>query len=328
MGQGLGDFIALVRCRRLAAGVPGVIIMGGRSLGALTGAYDDVVVPIVERTISNLDEQVEVGLALRAMSTKIGMVMLCYAELAGCEQRPDIAALAGAVTRLYDDLIDGSAQGSLDDRLGDLFNDRPFVAHGDLEHLLAALVTEIRRRASPLPGETLDSAVNMLHEYQCLSRQQREDSVTSAALEKICRGKGAMANLVLCSLVKPHMDAAERELVMTLGETLQSLDDYQDVELDKRNGVATPASVGLITLTDIGSSLCIIHRRLAERYGRRASRPYGGMIYFLLLKAVFGRRLPVFGRVISKVAGRFPALVFLTRGTEALPAASDGRSGS
>jgi hypothetical protein len=328
MGQGLRDFIALVRCRQLAAGFPGVIIMGCRSLAALTSAYDDVVAPIVERTISNLDEQVEVGLALRAMSTKIGMVMLCYAELAGCEQRPDIAALAGAVTRLYDDLIDGSGHGSLDDRLSDLFNDRPFTARSELEDLLGGLVTEIRRRTCPLPGGTLDTAVNMLHEYQCLSRQQREDSVPSAVLEKICHGKGAMANLVLCSLVKPHLDAAERELVTTLGETLQSLDDYQDVELDQRNGVATLASLGVTTLTDIGSRLCIIHDRLARHYGRRSARPYGGMIFFLLLKAVFGRRLPVFGRVISRVAGRFPALVFLTRGTEALPAAPDGRRGS
>jgi hypothetical protein len=328
MGQKLGDFIALVRCGYLAAGLPGLVIMGCRNLGALRSAYEDVVAPIVERTISDLDERVEVGFALQAMSAKIGMVMLCYADLVGSEQRPEIAALAGAVTRLYDDLIDGSLQGSLDDRLSDLFNARPFSAHTELERLLAELVTEIRQRACPLPGETLDRAINTLHEYQCLSRQQREDSVPSVVLEKICRGKGAMANLVLCSLVKPHLDVAERELVATLGETLQSLDDYQDVELDKRNGVATLASLGVTTLADIGSRLCIIHSRLAARYGRRAARRYGGMIFFLLLKAVLGRRLPVFGRVIGKIAGRFPALVFLTRGTEALPAAPEGRGES
>jgi hypothetical protein len=321
MGQGLGDLVALARCGRLAVGLPGAVTFGCRMLSALTGAYEDVVAPVVERTINDLDERAQVSCALRAMSAKIGVAMVSYARLAGCEQGLEIAALAGAVTRLYDDLIDGSTDASLDERLADLFNARLFNAHGDLERLLAELVNEIRQRVRPLPGDTVDVALNALHEYQCLSRRQRGEAVPLAVLEKICRGKGAMANLTLCSLVKPRMDVAERELVMALGETFQSLDDYMDVEQDKNNGVATLASLGATTLTDIGLRMCVLRSRLVARYGRTAARPYSGMIYFLLLKSAVGRRLPVIGRITSRLAGRSAALAFLARGPEAAPAA-------
>jgi hypothetical protein len=321
MGQGLDDLVALLHCGRLAVGLPRAAIFACRRLGPLTRAYEDVVAPIAERSLSDLDERVRVSCALRPMSAKIGMVMLTYAGLTGCEQRLDIAALAGAVTRLYDDLIDGSTAAPLDERLIELFNGQPFVANGDLERLLAGLVNEIRDRARLLPGDTVYVALNALHEYQCLSRRQREEAVPLPVLEKICRGKGAMANLTLCSLVKPEMDVAERELVMALGETLQSLDDYMDVEQDKCNGVATLASLGATTLMDIGSRMCVLHRRLAARYGRAAARPYCGMIFFLLLKSAVGRRVPIIGRITGRLAGRSAALAFLTRGAEAVPAA-------
>jgi hypothetical protein len=133
-----------MRCVQLCSGLPEATAFGCRMLGPLTRAYDDVVAPIVEDTVSDLDERARVGCALRAMSAKAGMVILSFARLAGCEQRLDVAVLASAAGRLYDDLVDGSTDTSVDGRLGDLFNARSFHACGDLEHLLAELVSEIR----------------------------------------------------------------------------------------------------------------------------------------------------------------------------------------
>ncbi len=321
MGQGLSDLVVPLRCARLAVGLPAAVAFACRTISNLTGAYEDVVAPIVERTISDPHERVQVSRALRAMSAKIGLAMLIYARLAGCEQRLEVSVLAGAVTRLYDDLIDGSTDASLDDRLSDLFSARPFTANGDLERLLGELVYEIAR-VLPLSDEAVVVALNALHEYQCLSRRQREDAVSPAVLEKICRGKGAMANLTLCSLVNPEMDAEERELVMALGETFQSLDDYMDVAQDNRHGVTTLASLGVTTLTDIGSRMRVLRARLVSRYGGAATRRYSGMIYFVLLKSVVGRRLPVIARMTRRLAMRSTLLTFLTRGPEALPPAS------
>lgn len=332
MRQGLGDLVALLRCGRLAAGLPNAVRFAGRTLRGLTEAYDQIVAPIVDRTITDVGERAVTNRALRAMSAKIGVAVLSYARLAGVPGQFEVAALAGAATRLYDDLIDGSAAETAqtvetartaetaDDRLGDLLNARLFYPGSELEKLLAELIDEIRQRVGPLPADTVDNTLNALHEYQCLSRQQREDAVPRAVLEKISRGKGAMANLTLCSLVKPQMDLAERELVMALGETFQSLDDYMDVEQDRINGVVTLASLGVITLMDIGLNMRALRGRLADQYGRSAARPYCGMIFFLLAKSACGRRLPAIGRMVGRLAGRSAALAFLTRGMDAIPA--------
>jgi hypothetical protein len=320
MRQRLGDLVALLRCGRLAVGLFGAIMFACRAFGPLTEAYDMAVAPIVERSIADLDERVHAHRALRAMSAKIGLVMLSFARLAGGEERFEVAALAGAATRLYDDLIDGGAAESVDDRLSDLFSARLFTPGSDLERLLAELVAEIRCRVRALPGDSLDIALNTLHEYQCLSRRQREEAVPLAVLEKISRGKGAMANLTLCSLVKPEMDAVERELVMALGETFQSLDDYMDVERDMGNGIRTLPALGMVTLRDIGLSMCAFRGRLADRYGRSAARRYCGMVFFLLVKSAAGRRLPALGRIGGRLAKRSAALAFLTRGPDLIPA--------
>lgn len=320
MRQGLGDLVALVRCGRLAAGTPSAIRFAGGTLGGLTTAYDKVVAPIVDRTITDVAERAKADRALRAMSAKIGCALLSYARLAGVQGQLEIVALAGAVTRLYDDLIDGSVAEAIDQRLSDLFNARPFTPASEMETLLAELIDAIRKRLSPPPGDIVEATLNALHEYQCLSRRQREEAIPLAVLEKISRGKGAMANLTLCCLVKPEMDVAERELVMALGETFQLLDDYMDVELDRGNGVSTLPSLGAMTLTDIGASMRALSGRLADQYGRPAARPYCGMIFFLLLKSAFARRLPVVGRTVGRLAGRSAPLAFITRGADAIPA--------
>ena len=68
--------------------------------------------------------------------------------------------------------------------------------------------------------------------------------------------------------------------------------------------------------------LCGWRARLVSRYGRAATRRYSGMIYFVLLKSVVGRRLPVIARMTRRLAMRSTLLTFLTRGPEALPPAS------
>lgn len=328
MGHGIGDIVALTRCARLSVGLPGAVAYGCRMLGALTRTYEGEVAPIVGRLISDLDERARIDSALRAMSTKIAMVMLSYARLVGCEEQLELAALAGAATRLYDDLVDASTDSSLDDRLSDLFSDRPFTPDGELEALLGEFVGEIRQKLDPRHGHPADAALSALHEYQCLSRRQRENGVPLAVLEKISRGKGAMAHLTLCSLVNPDLDAEEQDLVMALGEQFQALDDYMDVEQDVLNGVATLASLGVTTLTDIGSRMSVLRDRAAARYGRSAARPYCGLIFFLLIKAAVGRRLPVLGRITRRLAAGSTAFTFLVRGADAVAAApgSGGRT--
>lgn len=321
MGQGIADFMALARCVRLAAGLPATAVFARRALAELAVAFDDVVTPMVRTTLRDPVERARALDALRAMSLKIGYAVLSYAHLARRGRPVEVAALAGAVTRLYDDLIDGDADPLLDDRLGELFRLGPFVPRGDAERLLAELCHQIAHRLHPLPAATPFTALHELHGYQCLSRRQREPGLSPDLLEKITRGKGALANLTLCSLVHPLMDPGERELVMALGETFQSLDDCMDVELDRRAGVSTLPALGIVTLPDVARRMRALRSALVATYGRTPARQYSGMIFFLLLKTVVGRRLPLLGRLARRLAARSTVLTVFTRGQEALPPA-------
>ncbi|MDT9701605.1 hypothetical protein [Streptomyces sp. P17] len=323
MQQRVAEVGALVRSLRLAVGLPAAARAAYRSLPVLTRTYEQVVAPLVAESLTDPLERARVDGSLRVMSVKFGLAMLSYARLTGHRLQPDVAVLAGAVTRLYDDLIDGDGDGdpAADGRLGELMGNRAFVPGTPAELLLGRLVYGIERNLAHPPDASVFMALASLHEYQVLSRRQREPGVPLDVLEKITRGKGAAAHLILCGLVKPRLEPAERELVMDLGEILQSLDDYMDVEFDRGNGVTTLVSCGALTLPGITRRLRTARPRLAALHGGRAARPYCGMLYFLLLQAWVSRRLPVFGRLARRPARRSAVLAFLSRGEDALPAA-------
>ncbi|WP_041819926.1 hypothetical protein [Streptomyces davaonensis] len=314
----------------MAVGLPGAASGAYRSLPALTRTYETVVAPLVAETLHDPAERARVDGSLRVMSVKFGLAMLSYGRLTGHRTQLDVAVLAGAVTRLYDDLIDGSGDGSgdtgADERLGELMGHRAFVPGTAPELLLERLVYGIEGALRHPPHASLMTALASLHEYQVLSRRQREADVPLDVLEKITRGKGGAAHLILCGLVKPVLEPAERELVMDLGEMLQSLDDYMDVEFDRENGVTTLVSCGALTLPGIARRLRAARPRLVAVHGGRAARPYCAMLYFLLLQAWVARRLPVLGRLARRPARRSPVLAFLSRGEDALPPAAPEHS--
>ncbi|OEV29722.1 hypothetical protein AN219_14850 [Streptomyces nanshensis] len=324
MAQGFTEIGALLRSLRLATGLPSAAAAAHRSLPELTEAYERVVAPFLTETLTDPGERERAETSLRAMSVKFGLAMLAYARLTGRAPRPDVAVLAGGVTRLYDDIIDGGGDPSADARLADLLGNRPFTAGTEAELLLGRLVYEIERRLGHTPDESLLTALVSLHEHQVLSRRQREADVPVDVLEKITSGKGRAANLILCGIVHPGLDSAERELAMDLGEALQSLDDYMDADLDRAHGVTTLATLGVSTLPQIAQRLRAIRPRLVACYGRRLAGPYCGMLYFLLLKSWVGRRLPVFGRLASRPARNSAVLAFLSRGADALPPSGPG----
>ncbi|MGW1216438.1 hypothetical protein ACWD5F_43090 [Streptomyces sp. NPDC002499] len=298
-----------------------------RALPGLGAAYEQVVAPLLVESLADARERARADGSLRAMSVKFGLAMLGYARLTGRTLPLDVAVLAGAVTRLYDDLIDGETDPAADARLADLMGNRPFTAGTDAELLLGRIVRELEHRLGYTPGDDVFAAIASLHEFQVLSRRQREADVPVDVLEKITRGKGSSAHLILCGIVKPGLGPTERDLVMDLGEALQSLDDYMDVGPDRAHGVTTLATLGVVTLAHIVGQLRGMRPRLVACYGRRAARQYCGMLSFLLLKAWVGRTLPVLGRLTSRAAGRSAVLTVFARSTDALPpAGSETRS--
>lgn len=100
-GRAHHDVAALLSCWRFATGLPGAVRYGWQMLPVLMAAYDREVAPVVA-VVVNPAARVSVDRALRAMSIKIGLSMVNFAQLAGCALRVDIAVLAGAVTRLQE----------------------------------------------------------------------------------------------------------------------------------------------------------------------------------------------------------------------------------
>ncbi|MFC1410837.1 hypothetical protein ACEZCY_16035 [Streptacidiphilus sp. N1-12] len=325
MRQGSAEIAALFRCGRLALGLPAAIGHAYQRIEGLNAAFDRVVAPSLNRVISDTGERARIGVSLRTMSSKFGLAMLSYAYTARCEPSLEIVVLAGAATRLYDDLIDGDVDPRIGDRLGSLFGGRAETPELDGERLLVWIVQEIARRITASDDAAVFADLRSLHEFQRLSCRQREADISPAVLEQITQGKGAHANLVLCRLVNPRLGLVERELVMDLGVTFQMLDDYVDVDEDRRNGVTTLASLSLVTLADIGLRFRVLRRRMLAQYGRRGTRLYCGMLFFLLLQALAHRRLPSLGRQFGRAAGRSSTLAFLTRGDNSLPHADRDR---
>jgi hypothetical protein len=310
------DCTTLLRCWRFWCGLPEAIVFAGRTLGPLSSAYDAAVMPLLRAAADDPAQQARMDSALRAMSLKMGVAMASFARLAGCEPRLEVLAIAGAATRLYDDLIDWTTDTTLDDRLSDLFNMRSFAGRTAAERLFAELFRAIVGRLRPGQADAMTAALKTLHEYQCLSRQQHEPDVSLEAQEKISRGKGAMAHLTLVTLTKPHLDAGERDLVLALGEAFQSLDDYADVAVDTSNGVATLATAGMLTLADVVAQMGVLRSALLRQYGAAATRRFYGLVYLMLLTSIAGRRLPALGAVARRISGKTAVYAVLARGAE------------
>ncbi|WP_377267630.1 hypothetical protein [Peterkaempfera sp. SMS 1(5)a] len=332
MGLLFEDLKALARSVRLALGLPAAVWFAGRNFSALAQAYERTVAPILLRVVSESPVRASMDASLSVMSSKIGLAVLCYARAVGGEPPLEVVVLAGACTRLYDDLIDDSPDRSADTRLARLFartaedglckqsdQEEPF-GRSEAEVVLARMIEAIVERTPTSSTVAAFTALQELHMYQCLSRRQREPDISLALIEEITRGKGAYANLVLCHLVRPEIPDADRELAMRLGSCLQLLDDYMDLPYDQFNGIVTLASARSLSLAEVAERLRLVCRQLAHRHPGPGARRYGGMVYFLLLQAMAARRFPALGRVAQRAARRSAALRFTSRAAESLPA--------
>jgi hypothetical protein len=292
MGGGLWhDLGALVRSIGLAGRIPAI----RRRAAGYVAAYEQVVAPIVESTMRELGPRLHVGRSLLAAGTKLSFLIAGYAEMAAVPFRADLAVLGGAVARLYDDLLDESDYDEpgcheLDRRLSILFNGGVFVPRTDVERLLHELYLEMERRLARDRDDPIFGALVAVHEYQMRSRQQRDPAISPPTLVDITQGKGGHATVVLFALLRPAMSDRELALIREVGGVLQLLDDYQDVILDRRAGVATSVTRGEVTLAHICGRLRELRSALLSHYDR--VRPFFGVVYAILWISFLRHRWP------------------------------------
>jgi hypothetical protein len=208
---------------------------------------------------------------------KLSFLLAAYAKTAGVPFRADLAALGGAVARVYDDLVDRDHDADTDRRLTKLFAGTPVAPRTPRERLLHRLYQELEARLGRDRDDPIYAALTALHDEQVRSRHQRDPAIQPVLLADITLAKGGHAMVVLLGLVKPAMTPPERAVGRALGEALQLLDDYLDVSLDRRDGITTAATRDELSLGHICRRLRALRPALVSCYGR--AQPLTGVLY-------------------------------------------------
>ncbi|MDR8412407.1 hypothetical protein MTP10_27210 [Nonomuraea sp. 3-1Str] len=321
------DLLTVLRCARPAIALPVALKDAVACAPAAVRDFERAVEPIVRGVLCEPERAAMIA-SLRGTALTFNVGIHAYARMAGRPCDGELVMLAGSVARLYDDMIDNGGDARIDAWVASLFKADGSVADGfggggfgaggdpvardQHRRLLAALYAEIRRRA---PGELWHTALLELHDYQVLSRRQRDPATPAAQLGKITRGKGGLACVVLFGMVHPDMSVVQRDAVMEAGEALQLLDDYLDQDADLSDGIGTPLNRGEVSLAEVGARLRALRPRLAACYGRAAARPFAATLLLVLVADVLKRHRRGRGRTTTDT----PLGLLLAGGTHAIP---------
>jgi hypothetical protein len=283
---------SLLRSIRLAAAVPRIVTGASRKAAEFVRAFEHTVRPIVNETIGDPQERTRVAQSLLSYSTKTSFVIAGYARMTGVPFASDIAVLGLSFTRLYDDLFDETDDEDLPRRLMELFDRDVFTPASDPERLLHRLYREIDGRLARDRDDPVYAAVSTMHRYQIQARCQRDPRVTPLALAEVTLGKGGHGTLAVFALMRAGLRRAERELILEIGEALQLLDDYMDIDEDRLHNTRTLATEGRLRLSDVCRRLRAAQVKLVAYYGRRNTREFLGVCYVTLWMCFLRRQWP------------------------------------
>lgn len=279
----------LWRCAEALAATPGLLLRARTRARAALDAFHRVLAPILAETIIDAETRAWVHASLRAWSVKGSHIIGSYARMAGVPDPVELAALASAFARLYDDLLDQERRPGFAAQAAAIFSGQEIDPADDYDRLLETLFQETSRRLGRPPGDPLFAAFSALHEYQIRSLAQRGDGLTLTELSDITWGKGAFSLMVLFCLARAGMPAAEQHLTARLGAALQLLDDYQDAPVDRARGISTLATRRETTLGDIAGRIAQLEPGIRAFYGDTRARPFLHEIYLSLVIAVVAR---------------------------------------
>jgi hypothetical protein len=290
MGAAIADVIAILRCFPFAVGLPSVFAYALFESRAIVDAFNRTVVPLVDRSLPDPQRNLEASRALLGTSLKVSLAMSGYARMAGAAFDPDLAVLGSSFTRVYDDLFDNFETERLDERLRTLFHGGSFEPASGAESLLNDIYRAIDSKLGRTHSDPIFRMLSEMHEFQCLSRRQRDPTISAAEVREITRGKGAIGATILFALFRPDMAAGERAVLNDFGDILQLLDDLNDVAADRATGVVTEGTLGTCTLPGLAARMRLLRRQLRVQYPRGSRSRLTGMLLFMLIGAALRRR--------------------------------------
>ncbi|MEV6303133.1 hypothetical protein AB0M02_27235 [Actinoplanes sp. NPDC051861] len=269
----------LLRC--LATAVP-VARRTNRDCRDLRHAFCTVVAPLVA------DDTLAV--ALQAWGISGGVLLRAYARMVGLAPNAAVEILAGACTRLYDDLLDNRATDTPDlpARMAVMFEGGSMEPRDGHERTLAALFGALRERAPRHTHPVAHRALATLHARQVQSLRQTTGDLGLAELHELSTAKGGLGMLVLGGLVDPLPD---EPFLVALGGFLQLVDDYQDRATDRLAGVRTCATEDALPFRDLRAALHRVAASLPPGTDRTRGRQFLDSLHFWLYAAAAGRAL-------------------------------------
>jgi hypothetical protein len=315
MGAAIADVIAILRCSSFVVGLPSVFAYSRFETASVMAAFDRVVTPLIDRTITDPDRNREASRALLGTSLKVSLALSGYAGMAGVPFDAELAVLGSSFTRVYDDLFDNFETERLDGRLAVLFRGGSFQPASGAESLLLALYRAIDTKLARPNSDPIYEMLSVMHEFQCMSRRQHDWGISAVEVREITRGKGGIGATILFALFRPEMSTAERAVLNDFGDILQLLDDLNDAAVDRAAGVVTEVTLGTCTLGDIATRMRLLRRRLAAHYPRSSRRRVIGMLLFMLIGAAIRQRTDARRGIEPVPAGTpvRPRLLFYTR---------------
>ncbi|NUR32120.1 MAG: hypothetical protein HOV83_40800 [Catenulispora sp.] len=241
--------------------------------------FEHAVDPILEQILSDPAYRLEVRTRMLGCALKVGLAMWGYAGAARVRFDVSLTALAGAYTRLYDDLMDDPERPGFDDRFRAGLPDED----SELEVLLIALLLEIARRLDRPAEDPVFAMVWRVHLYQLRSWRQRDPSVSDIEVADITLGKGGWGVATLCALLRPRMSEAEQRVVVRIGGLLQVLDDHYDLAVDAADGIATTATRRLYSFGELVEEAIAVRREIQTYYGSGCDRRMAAAMFAMLV---------------------------------------------
>jgi len=204
----------------------------------------------------------------------------------------DLAVLGSAFNRLYDDLFDEfDRDDELGTRLTELFRIGEFRPANDAEQVLYELFNRIRYLLNRPADDPIFNAATAVHEYQIRSCSQYDEARAEALLETT-QGKGGYAVVVMFGLMRESMSIEEIGLLLRLGEVIQMVDDYQDLEQDAEKGIRTLATEGKLRLSDIADVLCDTYPDFCHFYGKKRAIRFWTLLYIMTVLTFVSENWP------------------------------------
>ncbi len=267
--------------------LPWTILDANARCRDLVKIFEKSIDPILTEVIPDISERQILRTRLLPAGTKGAFLMQNFAKLTKIQFSSELGILAGVFTRIYDDLIDSESTDNLYSKITDLFMGEEFEPSDEREKLFLTIFQSIEFLLPKSVYINCYQALQDAHHFQLRSRQQLSSIYSEKILSSVTAAKGAKGTLVLFSMIKSAMEEKEIILVEELGACFQHIDDYEDCEDDKGNGVFTLATVGNLTFKQIALWLAKISSQFESYYGRDNARFFiVGLFYWLSMVGI------------------------------------------